>query len=327
MVALTLMMGCYSPTLRDCEITCTGGVCPSGLECRDNVCRSPDETRTCSEILGGGGGDASIDGSSTADTDGDRVMDDVDNCPGVFNVDQYDEDGDALGDACDPCPIAAPVGAAPADVDVDGDRVGDACDPNPTTAGDQILLFEPFNTAPAGAVASGIAYTISGGEAAIATSTSEYGNYALTVPGFDSARTTYVTASMQLIAYLTSTTGTDAGLFMTSDPAASSGKICVLSEEPSNLQMLLIGESTPASDSSVASQPAVAPAGTVAQLSMFRSPNTSTYHCASSAASNSVTGDLPASSNGATLVGVHARSARAAFRYLFVVDSPFTPTP
>ena len=90
-----------------------------------------------------------------ADTDGDGVLDDVDNCVFTPN-DQSDVDGDAVGDACDNC-FALPnldqmdedsdgIGDVcevedcvftPNDQsDVDGDAVGDACDncrtiPNP----------------------------------------------------------------------------------------------------------------------------------------------------------------------------------------------------
>jgi len=39
--------------------------------------------------------------SITSDSDGDRVLDAVDNCPGVANPDQADFDNDGLGDACD----------------------------------------------------------------------------------------------------------------------------------------------------------------------------------------------------------------------------------
>ena len=35
------------------------------------------------------------------DTDGDKVMDSVDNCETVVNADQKDTDGDKQGDACD----------------------------------------------------------------------------------------------------------------------------------------------------------------------------------------------------------------------------------
>jgi len=71
-----------------------------------------------------------LDGDGTgdacdADTDGDGVGDGVDNCVFVPNPDQFDVDGDGLGDACDG--------------DLDGDGVGDELDncveaPNPDQA-------------------------------------------------------------------------------------------------------------------------------------------------------------------------------------------------
>jgi hypothetical protein len=42
-----------------------------------------------------------------ADSDGDGVTDDSDNCPLAANVDQANADGDALGDVCDGCPSDA----------------------------------------------------------------------------------------------------------------------------------------------------------------------------------------------------------------------------
>lgn len=40
------------------------------------------------------------------DTDGDGIIDSLDNCPTVPNPDQADGDGDGVGDACDNCPAA-----------------------------------------------------------------------------------------------------------------------------------------------------------------------------------------------------------------------------
>jgi hypothetical protein len=37
------------------------------------------------------------------DTDGDGVLDNIDNCPQILNADQSDTDGDTIGDACDNC--------------------------------------------------------------------------------------------------------------------------------------------------------------------------------------------------------------------------------
>lgn len=60
-----------------------------------------------------------------ADTDGDTVLDNQDNCPTVANKDQADSDQDKVGDACDNC-----VDVENADQkNADNDKKGDACDP------------------------------------------------------------------------------------------------------------------------------------------------------------------------------------------------------
>ncbi len=58
------------------------------------------------------------------DSDGDGVIDSLDNCPNDANSDQADSDGDDLGDACDFCPFLLDSGVD----DSDGDGVGDQCD-------------------------------------------------------------------------------------------------------------------------------------------------------------------------------------------------------
>ena len=67
---------------------------------------------------------------TVADSDGDKVLDPVDNCPSVSNPDQEDHDGDGIGDDCDTCVYTAD----PEQEDADGDRIGDACDLCPKTA-------------------------------------------------------------------------------------------------------------------------------------------------------------------------------------------------
>ena len=96
----------------------------------------------------GGGGHGTVDAppgdtlgivdAASVDTDGDGVLDAVDNCPTVQNPNQHDEDGDGLGDACDLCPNAM----EPTNVDTDGDDLGDGCDP--TTAADE-YVFDTFH--------------------------------------------------------------------------------------------------------------------------------------------------------------------------------------
>jgi hypothetical protein len=67
---------------------------------------------------------------AVSDSDGDKVLDPVDNCPSVSNPDQYDHDGDGVGDDCDTCVYTADPGQE----DADGDRIGDACDLCPKLA-------------------------------------------------------------------------------------------------------------------------------------------------------------------------------------------------
>jgi len=58
------------------------------------------------------------------DSDGDGLVDALDNCPGVRNQSQVDGDGDGIGDACDNCPCTV----SPDQRNVDGDEFGDVCD-------------------------------------------------------------------------------------------------------------------------------------------------------------------------------------------------------
>jgi hypothetical protein len=62
----------------------------------------------------------------TLDTDGDGILDAIDNCRYVANPDQADSDGDGIGDACDNCPTTP----NPDQADTDGDGIGDVCDPD-----------------------------------------------------------------------------------------------------------------------------------------------------------------------------------------------------
>lgn len=66
----------------------------------------------------------SIPNPDQADADADGIGDACENCSHVANPDQADADGDLIGNACDNCPSTA----NPDQVDADGDKVGDACD-------------------------------------------------------------------------------------------------------------------------------------------------------------------------------------------------------
>ncbi|MEW6428287.1 MAG: choice-of-anchor D domain-containing protein [Thermodesulfobacteriota bacterium] len=92
-----------------------------------------------------------------ADSDGDGVQDNWDNCP-TPNPDQTDGDGDGLGDLCDPCLDVdrdtvcdevdnCPGVANPTQVDGDGDGAGDACDATAAPAVAASLLEESFSLA------------------------------------------------------------------------------------------------------------------------------------------------------------------------------------
>ena len=64
-------------------------------------------------------------GIPDVDSDGDGVMDCIDNCYLVENADQLDTDGDGKGDACDNCPNDKNQDQK----DSDGNGVGDECEP------------------------------------------------------------------------------------------------------------------------------------------------------------------------------------------------------
>lgn len=100
----------------------TSSACFEGL-CGDGVCDVGEEL------------DCTLD--CTADSDGDGVLDDVDNCPTVPNPGQADNDQDGVGDACDDDDDNDGVPDEsdncqytfnPDQADFDGDSVGDVCD-------------------------------------------------------------------------------------------------------------------------------------------------------------------------------------------------------
>ena len=146
---------CCDPADLDCEGFCFGntvtdpaGICcdPADLDCEGfcfgnavtdpaGVCCDPADL-DCEGLCFGSAGDA--------DTDGDGVCDNFDNCLDTFNPDQLDSDTDGHGDVCDICPFDADNDldndgvcgdednclstANPDQSDIDGDGSGDVCD-------------------------------------------------------------------------------------------------------------------------------------------------------------------------------------------------------
>jgi hypothetical protein len=80
------------------------------------------------------------------DSDGDGVVDGVDNCGAVANAGQPDGEGDGVGDACDVCPTLVDFSQA----DGDADLVGDVCDNCVTIANPRVaagfLTTNPWAT-------------------------------------------------------------------------------------------------------------------------------------------------------------------------------------
>lgn len=85
----------------------------------------PDDKDNCDDVDNSGQENADGDAYGDAcepDADGDGVIDDLDNCDSTSNTDQTDADGDGLGDACDTVVVVDEID------DADGDGVADEDD-------------------------------------------------------------------------------------------------------------------------------------------------------------------------------------------------------
>ncbi|HEY5934411.1 MAG TPA: hypothetical protein VIU61_07250 [Kofleriaceae bacterium] len=162
-VVLLALGACFSPSAPSgvpCAPEGSDPRCPTGQVCIDEVCRPPGFTPL--DDAGDPAVDGRVDGPP-GDVDADDVPDAVDDCPDIYDPQQYNEDGDKFGDLCDPCPGLADD----TPTDGDGDGVQDECDPNPTAAGDTMLLFEGFhNGIPTGWLSGGPLTVVQGAIAA-----------------------------------------------------------------------------------------------------------------------------------------------------------------
>uniref|UniRef100_A0A8C5HHI0 Thrombospondin-1-like n=1 Tax=Gouania willdenowi TaxID=441366 RepID=A0A8C5HHI0_GOUWI len=155
-----IYLGVYSESMFRCE--CKPGYAGNGRICgedsdldgwpnADLVCVENATYQckkdNCPNIPNSGQEDYDNDGldACAVDIDGDGILNEVDNCIYVYNVDQRDTDNDGVGDHCDNCPLEHnPDQVIPSacmvlvikesfmypQVDSDSDNVGDKCDNN-----------------------------------------------------------------------------------------------------------------------------------------------------------------------------------------------------
>jgi hypothetical protein len=324
--ALLAIAGCYAPTYSDCEITCVNGTCPSGFECRDNVCRAPGVDQSCSEILADAAADGpSVDGDPNADTDQDMVNDAIDNCREIKNLDQHDEDGDKLGDVCDPCPPYAQymqgANLVDANVDGDGDGVGDGCDPFPAQTGHKIIAFYGFggNAVPPEMKlmpATAPAWTVSGDK--VMTATNQYSRLEV-MPTIANGKQSWVAtraafspASTQLVR--------GAGLVHSADPSGYAAACLVGMPTPVVQAHVMLTIS--ATDMETARQTFVLQAPQPADLRLTRVASTVNFQCSEHA--TTVSDSFPA---GTGALGLHVRLGTGTFEWFMVIEGPPAPTP
>jgi len=122
------------------------------------------------------GGDAVCDytapgGATCIPAEGDLDGDGLENCSDFCKHQaggRFHQERDGVGDDCDRCPIARPRDTP----DTDSDEVDAPCDPAPTADGDELLLFDGFNSLdPRWTPSTAGLWTIAGGEMVVDLST------------------------------------------------------------------------------------------------------------------------------------------------------------
>jgi hypothetical protein len=258
------------------------------------------------------------------DRDGDRVDDSVDNCPDVMNFDQYDEDGDGAGDLCDLCPIVSSLNVPGADVDDDGDGIGAACDPNPNANADRLLLFEPFNGAPANTITQGTgSWAFTNSQAVTQVPQNEYASLLFGVDAV-ATRPYLVITGAALIGggpQLGQDLVSGAGVIVSADAATGGGVGCSIGDA-NGVSGLYAVNIAPNADQAAGAAPLTLSAGNTYQVVGTR-PEASLYAC--DGPGQTSIPSAPATTTALGLVGVHARSYSAAFSFIYVVDTAGTP--
>ncbi len=110
------------PTLLGSEVSLPNGLAPGTYNIQFNSLDSRFFFGT--DMITITVGDTLTPPVPTVDSDGDGVMDSVDNCPLVSNASQADGDGDGVGDICDNCPATANADQG----DHDENGIGNVCD-------------------------------------------------------------------------------------------------------------------------------------------------------------------------------------------------------
>lgn len=289
--------------LAACGATTTthiGGPCDASNQC--------DDGQVCDRTSQGGA--VCIDASGDVDNDG--IPNGKDFCEHLTGG-ANDEDGDGIGDDCDACPIEPP----PAQAEADGDAVTGLCDPDKRTPGDQILVFNGFNAAVAGA---STAWKFQNGEAIVtAGDTVE----ALAIPLAATSNHIAIIAAYQIDAASTTATTADAGVGSKSVlPLGTSAIQCGGSRASGADQVLLFQTDTSGSQ-------------TLSNLTLGTAFNPSTKYqvaqkidggktqCSVRGATMAEQGAVELSTDGMTPTSavLYARGATVRLSYILVVES------